>query len=276
MGNLLIHLLLHCPRVYDLWAFIFCLVGFDWVVPHSADTILKSWEGVWLVQRYVRVWRAVPARLMWCICNQHTFEEKEISLPNLSTNKMEVAKVEKQNMHSYPVTASRLYPWLIILDEKAPLPSLESIDYRGCILSSSPGDPECHILFFNRLENSLLVCQKGDLEFNKQFVIFAEDFNLKNFAMVGKTIYCLGSKHALYTAEFVGRTVQFTRLIMEELPWPSPLDLPRFDSFLVESGGELFLVQMMFFGFRMEEVYGFFVFRMDFEEKRLVTSPSGR
>nr|XP_023876174.1 F-box/kelch-repeat protein At1g57790-like [Quercus suber]POE81497.1 f-box/kelch-repeat protein [Quercus suber] len=239
---------------------------------------------------------------------------------------MEVAKVEKQNMHSYPVTASRLYPWLVILNgkqgqrqtffdvsknhyqtknipemcnkiiyacshgwlvlvdpdsmdcylwnpislEKAQLPSLESIDYRGCILSSSPSDPECHILFFNSLENSLLVCQKGDFEFNKQVVIFAEDVDLEDFAMVGKTIYCLVSRYTLYTAEVVGRTVQFTQLIMEELPWPSPLDLPRFKAFFVESCGELFLVHMMFFGFRMEEVYGFFVFRMDFEEKRWV------
>ena len=243
-----------------------------------------------------------------------------------STNKMEVAKVEKQNTHSYPVTASRLYPWLVILDvkqgrrqtffdvsknhyqtknipemcnkliyacshgwlvlvdphsmdcylwnpislEKAQLPSLESINYNGCILSSSPSDPECHILFFNRLENSLLVCQKGDFEFNKQVVIFAEGVDLKDFAMVGKTIYCLASRYTLYTAEVVGRTVQFTRLIMEELPWPSPLDLPRFEAFFVESCGELFLVHMMFFGFRMEEIYGFFVFRMDFEEKRWV------
>ncbi|XP_050281229.1 F-box/kelch-repeat protein At1g57790-like [Quercus robur] len=239
---------------------------------------------------------------------------------------MEVEKVENQNTHSYPFIASRLYPWLVILDvkqgqrqtffdvsknhyqtknipemcnkliyacshgwlvlvdpdsmdcylwnpislEKALLPSLKSINYSCCILSSSPSDPECHILFFNRLENSLLVCQKGDFEFNEQVDIFAEDVNLKNVAMVGKTIYCLASRYTLYTAEVVGRTVQFTRIIMEELPWPSPLDLPRFDAFIVESCGELFLVHMMFFGFRMEEVYGFFVFRMDFEEKRWV------
>ena len=243
-----------------------------------------------------------------------------------STNKMEEEKVEKQDMHSYPVRASRLYPWLVILDvkqgqrqtffdvsknhyqtknipemcnklvyacshgwlvlvdphsmdcylwnpislEKAPLPRLESIAYKGCILSSSPRDPECHILFFNRFESSLLVCQKGDLVFNKQVGIFAEDVQLWNFAMVGKTICCLTLEYTLYTAEFVGRTVQFTRLIMEKLPWPSPLDLPRFDGFLVESCGELFLAHMMFFGFRMEEVYGFFVFRMDFEDKRWV------
>lgn len=118
------------------------------------------------------------------------------------------------------------YLWNPISLEKAPLPSLESIDYKGCILSSSLSGPECHILFFNRLENSLLVCQKGDLEFNKQVGIFAEDVQLWNFAMVGKTIYCLTLEYTLYTAEFVGRTVQFTRIIMVELPRPSPLDLP--------------------------------------------------
>ena len=85
-GESVNHLLLHCPFVHDLWAFIICLVGTNWVMPNSVDAMLKSWDGVRGVRRYVKVWRAEPACLIWCIWreyNQCTFKGKELSLPNI-------------------------------------------------------------------------------------------------------------------------------------------------------------------------------------------------
>ena len=62
-GESVNHLLLHCPFVHDLWAFILCLVGTNWIMPKSVEATLKSWDGVRGVRRYVKVWRAEPARL---------------------------------------------------------------------------------------------------------------------------------------------------------------------------------------------------------------------
>ena len=84
--NTVNHLLLHCPFVHDLWAFMICLVGTNWVMPNSVDAKLKSWDAVRGVRRYVKVWRAAPACLMWCIWREHnqcTFKGKELSLPNI-------------------------------------------------------------------------------------------------------------------------------------------------------------------------------------------------
>jgi hypothetical protein len=164
--------------------------------------------------------------------------------------------------------------WNPISLEKVQLPRLESIDYRICTLSSSPSDPKCHILFFHPRKDSLLVCQLGDLEFNKQenLVFGNEYYTLWNVTVVGKTIYCMTDppSYSLVRVEFVGPKVEFTRLIMEDFLWPSPPDMQHFTGFLVECCGELFLVHMMYFGLMMEEVYGFLVFRMDFAKKRWV------
>ena len=78
-GESVNHLQLHCPFVHDLWAFIFCLVRTNWVMPNSVEAMLKSWDGVRGVWRYVKVWRAEQACLTWCIWREHnqcTFEGK--------------------------------------------------------------------------------------------------------------------------------------------------------------------------------------------------------
>ena len=66
-GESVSHFLLHCSLVSNLWAFIFCLVGIDWIMPNSVAAMLESWDGVRGVQRFVKVWRAAPACLLWCI-----------------------------------------------------------------------------------------------------------------------------------------------------------------------------------------------------------------
>ena len=39
------HLLLHCPKVHNLWAFIFMMFGVFWVLPRSIKDTLVGWKG---------------------------------------------------------------------------------------------------------------------------------------------------------------------------------------------------------------------------------------
>uniref|UniRef100_A0A2N9J2I5 CobW/HypB/UreG nucleotide-binding domain-containing protein n=1 Tax=Fagus sylvatica TaxID=28930 RepID=A0A2N9J2I5_FAGSY len=40
------HLLLHCPIASELWDFLFCLVGLDWVMLRTVIAMLASWRGI--------------------------------------------------------------------------------------------------------------------------------------------------------------------------------------------------------------------------------------
>uniref|UniRef100_A0A2N9HT55 KIB1-4 beta-propeller domain-containing protein n=1 Tax=Fagus sylvatica TaxID=28930 RepID=A0A2N9HT55_FAGSY len=230
-----------------------------------------------------------PKSYPWLVICDGKHEERQTFF-DISTNRYHIQSIPE--MCNKLIYASS-HGWLVLVEyklqdcccclwnpislEKIQLPQLESIDYNACTLSSSPSDPECHILFFNPCEDSLLVCQPGDLKFNKQENVFGNDYSPWNLTVVGKTIYALTTPgYTLFTGEFVGPKVEFTRLIMGEFLSLSPPDVLLENQFLIECGGELFLVHMMYFGLYMDDVYGFFVFQMDFAEKKVGKSEEHR
>ncbi len=73
-----------------------------------------------------------------------------------------------------------------------------------------------------------------------------------------------------FTAEFVGREIRLTKLTTEELARPSHAFILCFRDYLIESCGDLLLVNQMFFGLFKRKVYGFLVFRMDFSKNAWV------
>ena len=72
------HLLLHCTKVYNLWAFIFTIFGFSWVLPGSVKDALVGWKGPPSRKSLKRVWMAAPLCLFWTIWrerNEAVFED---------------------------------------------------------------------------------------------------------------------------------------------------------------------------------------------------------
>ena len=39
------HILLHCTKVWDIWALLFALFGVTWVLPCSVREMLLGWQG---------------------------------------------------------------------------------------------------------------------------------------------------------------------------------------------------------------------------------------
>ena len=74
-GESVDHLLLHCPIASELWDFLFCLVGLDWVMLRTVIAMLASWRGI---MGFVEV------RLfgVWCLhVSCGVFGEKETVVP---------------------------------------------------------------------------------------------------------------------------------------------------------------------------------------------------
>ena len=42
-GELVNHLLLHCPIAYDLWSMVWALFGLQWVMLHGVSALFSSW-----------------------------------------------------------------------------------------------------------------------------------------------------------------------------------------------------------------------------------------
>ena len=42
-GELVDHLLLHCPIACELWSLVFCLLGIHWVMTHKVIELFESW-----------------------------------------------------------------------------------------------------------------------------------------------------------------------------------------------------------------------------------------
>ena len=69
-GELVDHLLLHCPVAFELWSLVFCLCGIHWVMPHKVIELFESWQGKFGRHRNIDFWRLVPHCLMWCIWSE--------------------------------------------------------------------------------------------------------------------------------------------------------------------------------------------------------------
>ena len=66
-GELVDHLLLHCPIAYKLWSLVFCLFGLHWVMPLKVFELFESWQGKFRQNCDIVFWKLVPHCLMWCI-----------------------------------------------------------------------------------------------------------------------------------------------------------------------------------------------------------------
>lgn len=66
-GELVSHLLLHCPVAKELWAMVLGLFGVYWVMRKSFVDLLASWPRCF--RRYWNglLWMAARHFLMWCI-----------------------------------------------------------------------------------------------------------------------------------------------------------------------------------------------------------------
>ena len=79
-GELVNHLLLHCPIAFELWSMVWSLFGGIWVMPQSVANLFASWQGLFGRQCNIDLWRAVPHCVLWCLWqerNSRCFERKE-------------------------------------------------------------------------------------------------------------------------------------------------------------------------------------------------------
>ena len=82
-GELVNHLLLHCPIAYELWSMVFSLFGIHWVMPYKVIELLASWQGKFGRHWNIDFWRFVPHCLFWCLWwerNARYFEDCERSI----------------------------------------------------------------------------------------------------------------------------------------------------------------------------------------------------
>ena len=63
-GEVLDHLLLHCPVAFELWSLVFCLFGLHWVMPHKVIQLFESRQGKFGQHRNIDFWRLMPHCLM--------------------------------------------------------------------------------------------------------------------------------------------------------------------------------------------------------------------
>ena len=82
-GELVDHLLFHCPLACKLCSLVFCLFGLHWVMSLMVIELFESWQGKFGRHRNIDFWRLVPHFLMWCIWRERNacfFEGRERSL----------------------------------------------------------------------------------------------------------------------------------------------------------------------------------------------------
>ena len=78
------HLLLNCPIVFEMWSMVFTLFGIYW----TAVELLTFWQGKFGRHWNVVIWMAIPHCLMWCIWqerNYRCFEKSERTVADLKT-----------------------------------------------------------------------------------------------------------------------------------------------------------------------------------------------
>jgi hypothetical protein len=79
------HLLLHCPVAGELWSFVFCLFGVDWVISGCVLDHVAGWRN-WFSKHSSAVRNLVPSCVMWSLWrerNNRTFEDLEHSVGQL-------------------------------------------------------------------------------------------------------------------------------------------------------------------------------------------------
>lgn len=91
-GEIIDHLLIHCPIAKELWNMVFLLFGVQWTMPSGVAELLASWSSKSDRYESVVIWSMIPHYLAWDIWrerNARTFEgsgqsvhDLKLSLPN--------------------------------------------------------------------------------------------------------------------------------------------------------------------------------------------------
>ncbi|XP_022720195.1 uncharacterized protein LOC111278024 [Durio zibethinus] len=171
------------------------------------------------------------------------------------------------------------FGWLVLLDLVSSdcsllnLISMETIQlppfnmkFDTCILTAPPSDPNCHILFFNYIEDEFIFCFPGACEFSKQKL---EDDVVISVTTFGGKTYCISSEYCLLTLEFEGSSLRFTKLSVKTESKLFNFTIQR-KKYLVEFSGKLLLVCKIY-SLRLYEWASYFeVFRFDFCEREWV------
>ena len=162
--------------------------------------------------------------------------------------------------------------------EMMQLPRLVDItDDDICILTATPDDPnhQFHVVFIHSKTCTFYFCQLGDEIFYKQTFEENGSERICSATFLGGKIHLLiyfgvPAGNLLYTAEFVGREIYFTKLAVEDIDKSLPITRFCFRTYLIESCGELLFVKQMSFGSYERKVHSFIVLRMDFSKKAWV------
>lgn len=162
--------------------------------------------------------------------------------------------------------------------EMMQLPRLVDItDDDICIVTATPDDPnhQFQVVFIHPKTCTFYFCQLGGEKFYKQ--TFEENGPrwICSATFHGGKIHLLiyfgvPAGDLLYTAEFVGGEIYFTKLAVEDIDKSLRTTEFGFRTYLIESCGELLFVKQMSFGSYGRKVHSFLIFRMDFSKKAWV------
>jgi hypothetical protein len=217
----------------------------------------------------------IPISHPWFLIRDGNYGERQIFF-SLSMNRYYKKSIPE--MHNKEIICTNTSGLLVLKDvesldlcllnlrsnEVVQLPRLETInDCPICILSSPPSEPNnpCHILFIDIERCIFHFCKLGDDKFGIQefYDIFIMDATLFEGKFYILTMY------VLFTVEFIGSELVFTRIGLIERP---PRGIIHFSTNLIESCGELFHVYMLSSPVqKFQKVYGFLIFQMDLTKK---------
>ena len=230
----------------------------------------------------------IPQSYPWLVIRDGKHLERQ-KIFNLSKDKYYSITIPE--MHNKMICTST-NEWLLLNDldskdlsllnllsmEVVQLPRLESFkDSDVCILSppTSESNQDSYVMIIHRSPCTFYFCQPGDEEFSEQEFEFDLEFGAMGISaatMFRGKVYFLTrfssidvvSVNALFTAEFVGSNLHFTRITREDFPRPSPPEIPTTNDYLIESGGELLYIHKMRGGWDAKMILGFIILRMNF------------
>ncbi|XP_028062316.1 uncharacterized protein LOC114265699 [Camellia sinensis] len=82
-----LHVLLHCSFVWEVWSSVLAWWGLKWVIPGSVANLLSWWEGGTFLKHEKKIWRSVPLVALWSIWklrNECTFNGAIADVGDLS------------------------------------------------------------------------------------------------------------------------------------------------------------------------------------------------
>ncbi|XP_065638900.1 uncharacterized protein LOC112026406 [Quercus suber] len=235
----------------------------------------------------------IPQSYPWLVIRDGKHLERQ-KIFNISKDKYYSITIPE--MHNKMICTST-NEWLLLNDldskdlsllnlhsmEVLQLPRLESFtDSDVCILSppTSESNQDYYVMIIHCSPSRFYFCQPGDEEFSEQVFEFDLEEQDDEFGAMwisaatmfrGKVYFLTTfsridpvSVSVLFTAEFVGSNLHFTRITMEGFPQPSPLEIPTTNDYLIESGGELLYICKMRGGWDAKMILGFIILRMNF------------